>query len=200
MALWTTNFWSTLYDVWLLMLLFKSVAHLKLPIHKLFIFFVTLEWSFKSMGLFVGSWSRMSFYWLFCIQYHHLSLGCSSVRVGENDFGEALQGAQIWASYRNLFPHVFDACSYSVDDGCWIVTIGWSCLRGSLLLARGGRSCHMRNRDLCKQLRLGKNRSQQLVSIDLCFCYVYSLTCEKLAFVSAYYQLELSAQGHEPTI
>ena len=47
----------------------------------------------------------------------------------------------------------------------------------------------MRNRDLCRQLRLGRNRLQQLVSIDLCFCHVYSLTCEKLAFVSAYYQV-----------
>ena len=115
MALWKANFWSTMYDVWLLMLLFKSVAHLKLPIHKLFIFFVTLEWSSKSMGLFIGSWSRMCLYWFFCIQYHFLPLGCSSVRVRENDFGEALQGAQIWASYRNLFPQVFNACTWMMD-------------------------------------------------------------------------------------
>ena len=56
---------------------------------------------------------------------------------------------------------------------------------------RGGRNCHMRYRDMCRQLRVGKNRLQQLLSIDLCFCHVYSLTCEKLTFVSAYYRPEL---------
>ena len=49
----------------------------------------------------------------------------------------------------------------------------------------------MRNRDRCRQLRLGKNRLQQLASIGLCFCYVYDLTCEKLGFVSAYYRPEV---------
>jgi hypothetical protein len=51
---------------------------------------------------------------------------------------------------------------------------------GIIIVGRRGRSCHMRNRDPCRQLRLGKNRSQQLVSIDLCFYYVYRLTCEKV--------------------
>ena len=57
---------------------------------------------------------------------------------------------------------------------------------GIIIVGRRGRSCHKQNRDLRRQLRLGKNWSKQLVSIDLCFCYVYYLTCEKLAFVSAY--------------
>ena len=30
----------------------------------------TVELSFTSMGVFIGSWSPMSFYWLVCIQYH----------------------------------------------------------------------------------------------------------------------------------
>ena len=68
----------------------------------------------------------------------------------------------------------------------------WSQLTvGIIIVGRCGRSCHMRNRDMCRQLRLGKNRPQQLVSIDLCLCYVYNLTCEKLAIVSAYYRPEL---------
>jgi hypothetical protein len=62
---------------------------------------------------------------------------------------------------------------------------------GIIIAGWCGRSCHVQNRDLCKQLRLGMNQSQQLVSIDLCLCYVYSLTCEKLAIVSAYYPPKL---------
>ena len=69
----------------------------------------------------------------------------------------------------------------------------WKLTAGINIVGRGGRSCHMRNRDLCRQLRLGNNSLQQLVSIDLCFYYVYSLTCVNLAFVSAYYRPELSA-------
>jgi hypothetical protein len=49
----------------------------------------------------------------------------------------------------------------------------------------------MRYRDMFRQLRLGKNWLHQLVSIDLCFCHVYSLTCEKLTLVSVYYRPEL---------
>jgi hypothetical protein len=63
----------------------------------------------------------------------------------------------------------------------------WSKLTaGIIVVGRCGRSWYMLNRYLCKQLRLGKNRSHQFVSIDMCLCYVCSLTCEKLVFVSAY--------------
>ena len=62
---------------------------------------------------------------------------------------------------------------------------------GIIVAGGGGRSCHKRNRDLYRQLSLGKNRSPQLVSVDLCFCNVYSFTFEKFALVSAYYGSEL---------
>ena len=59
----------------------------------------------------------------------------------------------------------------------------------------------MRNRDLCRQLRLGKNRSQQLVSIDLCFCYVYSLTCEEVGDCKCLLPTgAVSARGLVPTV
>ena len=125
---------------------------------------------------------------------HAFHLGALSlVRVEENDFfGEALQGAQIWASYWNLFAQVFEACSSSVDDGCCIVTRSRLELTVAIIIASGGGGVsHMRNRDMCRQLRLGKNRSQQLVSIDLCLCYVYNLTFEKFVLGSAYYRPEL---------
>jgi hypothetical protein len=59
----------------------------------------------------------------------------------------------------------------------------------------------MRNRVLCRQLRLGKNRSQQLVSIDLCFCYVYRLTFEKVGDCKCLLPIGIvSARGLVPTV
>jgi hypothetical protein len=72
---------------------------------------------------------------------------------------------------------------------------------GIITVGRRGRSCPMRNRGLCKQLRLGKNQSQQLVSIDLYFSYVYMLTCEEVGDCKCLLPTRIvSAQGLGPTI
>jgi hypothetical protein len=42
---------------------------------------------------------------------------------------------------------------------------------GIIIAGRGGGSCYIRNRDLCRQLKLGKIRSQQLVNTNPCYCY-----------------------------
>ena len=72
---------------------------------------------------------------------------------------------------------------------------------GIIIVGRRGRICHMRNRDLCKQLRLAKNRSQQLVSIDLYFSHVYMLTCEEVGVCKCLLPTRIvSARGLVPTI
>ena len=42
--------------------------------------YMSLELSFDSMGLSVGSWSPMIFHWLFCIQQYTFLSACGECR------------------------------------------------------------------------------------------------------------------------
>jgi hypothetical protein len=140
----------------------------------------------------------------FCIYQFRsrLPLGCSYVRMRENDFREDLQGAQIWASYRNIFHNRFVFMFAAPPWTMMFNSNHWSELTaGIIVVGRCGRSWYMRNRYLCRQLRLGKNRSHQFVSIDLCLCYVCIFNMWEVGVCKCLLPIgTVSARGPVPTI
>ena len=44
---------------------------------------------------------------------------------------------------------------------------------GIMIVGQGGGSCHIQKGDVSKQVGVGKNRSEELGTIDLC-CFMYT--------------------------